>query len=107
MVCVDLYIMRFSPPSPAKKSLDDLILYLIPSRSSHLTVTASHSSCVELVVGGVWVEIEAQLLWKYGKDMAHYYNDIINVIIDKKQQWMCKASGRICAEQSAFEVHRQ
>ena len=53
-------------------------------------------------------DIVAQLLWKYGKDMAQYYNDIINVTtIDKKKQWMCKASGRICAEQSALEVHRQ
>lgn len=93
-------------PSPAKNPSTDLS-YLIPHTShslalAHLLVDVD----TQVIGGGIWVEVEAQFR-KYGKDMAHYYNDIINVILDKKQQWMCKASGRICAEQSALEVHRQ
>ena len=90
-----------SPPSPAKNPSTDLI-----PQSSHSLALAHLLVDTQVIGGGIWVEVEAQLLRKYGKDMAHYYNDIINVILDKKQQWMCKASG-ICAEQSALEVHPQ
>ena len=66
------FITALAPRSPAKNPSTDLIALTL----AHLLVDTQ-------LLEVVWVEV--QLLRKYGKDMAHHYNDIINVIIGKKQ----------------------